>query len=166
MARGAPPSDRFLRGKAAAQAAAARARALAELDRTVDELTPVEHLIDQMASVSDRMANVETTIDLPNWEEFKSMRAEVAHCRADRLKRERRAKWIAGAALTVAGSFVTGAVMIVRSINESSNASAVAADRFDTMRVTVDGHSAQLKTIGEVVAGHSATIDLLKRTTP
>ena len=136
------------------------------VDDTIDEVTPVEHLRARVDRVAGRVADVEATIDLPDWAEFKAMRAEVAHCKADRIKRERRAKWIAGAALAAAGTIATGAVAIVRALNESTGSAAVAADRFDTVRRDVSDHAGQLKAIGEILAGHAATIDMLKRDRP
>lgn len=140
------------------------------LDDTIDEfpgsVTPVEHLRARVDHVAGRMSEVEATIDMPSWDEFKAMRVEVQHCAADRIKRERRAKWIAGAALAAAGTIATGAVAIVRALNESTGSAAVAADRFDTVRRDVSDHAGQLKAIGEILAGHAATIDMLKRDRP
>ena len=136
------------------------------VDDTIDDVTPVEHLRARVDRVAGRVSEVEATIDMPSWEEFKAMRVEVQHCAADRIKRERRAKWFIGAAVAAFGTVATGAVAIVREMKASSNASAVAADRFDTVRRDVSDHAGQLKAIGEILAGHAATIDMLKRDRP
>ena len=136
------------------------------LDDTIDEVTPVEHLRARVDRVAGRMSEVEATIDMPSWDEFKAMRVEVQHCAADRIKREKRAKWIAGAALAAAGTIATGAVAIVRALNESTGSAAVAADRFDAMRIEIREHADRLKSIDRDISSHAATIDMLKRDRP
>lgn len=84
-----------------------------ELDDTHDESrefdtrdrTPVREIV-------ERVETLETTIDMPSWEEFREMRREVAACKADRERREAfAAKW--GRLLLWAKTFAGGLVVAV-----------------------------------------------------
>lgn len=163
-----PPSDRFLRGKAAAQAAAARARELAEMDRTVDELTPVEHLIDRVreveAVVVDHASTLAERYEMPHAEAWQRLEARIAAAEA-RVKvcedeRESRSRWARVARWAKglgAGSVLAALVWAVTMIGDAGAArEAAARDKAAAARVIED-----VRGLRELFAALDARVQIL-----
>jgi hypothetical protein len=173
MARRDPPSGRFTRDEKSR--AEARAREQAEMDRTDDERTPVEHLIDRVATVEavvvDHGATLAERYEMPHAEAWQRLEARIAEARAiadaaaARVKicdhdRERRGRWMSilkWAKGLAAGGVVGALVWAVTMIGDAGAArEAAARDKAEARRVFDD-----VRNLREQFAADHALLQLL-----
>ena len=145
-----------------------------ELDRTFDELTPVEHLISRVAAVEsvvvDQAATIAERHEMPSTEAWQRLEAKVgamdARVKVCETEREHRGKWakvVRGLLASLGAAAVSALAWAVVKIGDAGEERADAKRRADDLRGVVE---AVRKMQLDFAADHALLLQHLQQMTP